>query len=108
MKFIIATAAGLVLLTTSSQAQDGLTLNYASNPGGGIQFNGASDSFSFNNGTNGWQWSVSGEAGGSSGIGVNASISGSPFFYGPITRSGSVQYAIVTGPLGSLVMSDGS
>jgi len=69
MKFIIATAAGLALLTTSSQAQDGLTLNYASNPGGGIQFNGASDSFSLNNGTNGWQWSVCGEVGGTSASG---------------------------------------
>ena len=110
MKLIILTAAGLALLTASSEAQ--LTLDFASNPEASVQFNGAANSFSFNNGNNGWQWNVTSEVGGSSAVGLNASVNNSPFLYGPITTSGSgayqVQYASVIGPLGSLVMSDGS
>ena len=103
---MIIAATGLVLLTASSQAQ--LTLNFASNPGASVQFNGAADSFSFNSDNNGWQWNVTSEVGGSSALGLNASVNNSPFSYGPITTSGSVQYATVLGPLGNLVMSDGA
>jgi hypothetical protein len=110
MKCIIATVAGLALMAASSEAQ--LTLDFASNPGASIQFNGAADSFSFNNGNNGWQWNVTSEVGGLSAVGLNASVNNGPFSYGPITTSGSggfqVQYATVLGPLGNLVMSDGS
>jgi hypothetical protein len=110
MKCIIATVAGLALMAASSEAQ--LTLNFASNIGSSVQFNGAASSFNFNNGNNGWQWDVTSEVGGSSAIGFNASVNNGPFLYGPITTSGSggfqVQYATVLGPLGNLVMSDGS
>jgi PEP-CTERM motif len=110
MKIIIITGIGLALLTASSQAQ--LTLNFASNPGASVQFNGSADSFNFNAGSNGWQWNVTDEVGGSSSVGLNASVNNGPFSYGPITVSGSggfqIQYATVLGPLGNLVLSDGS
>jgi hypothetical protein len=109
MRSIIATIAGLVLMTASSQAQ--LTLNFASNTGASVQFNGAASSFNFNNGNNGYQWNVTDEIGGSSAIGFNASVNNGPFAYGPITISSSggfqIEYATVLGPLGNLVLSDG-
>jgi hypothetical protein len=110
MKFIILTISGMALLIASSQAQ--LTLNFAANPGASVQFNGASSSFNFNPGNNGYQWIVTDEVGGFSAVGLNASVSNGPFLYGPITISSSggfqVQYATVLGPLGNLVMSDGA
>lgn len=117
MRFIIITAACLALLTASGEAQQyGLTFNFAPNPGASLQLNGAADSMSFNNGTNGWQCQVVGEVGGSSAMGLNASVNstnpGGSFSYGPIFTSGSnafqVQYATVLAPLGDFVMSDGS
>ena len=110
MKFFILTVAGLALMSASSQAQ--LTLNFAANTGASVQFNGAASSFGFNNGNNGYQWNVTDEVGGSSAIGFNASVNNGPFFYGPITIASSggfqIQYASVLGPLGNLVLSDGS
>lgn len=102
MKRIILTLAGSALIVVSSHAQ--LTLNFAANTGASVQFNGSASSFNFNNGLNGFQWSVTDEVGGSSAIGLNASVLNGPFFYGPITIAGSVQYATVLGPLGSLDM----
>jgi len=102
MKCIIFTVAGLGLLVAPSQAQ--LTLNFAANAGSSVQFNGAASSFNFNNGNNGYQWNVTDEIGGSSAIGLNASVSNGPFSYGPITIAGSVQYATVLGPLGNLII----
>lgn len=106
MKCIILTIAGLALLVPPSQAQ--LTLNFAANTGSSIQFNGSASSFNFNTGNNGYQWSVTDEVGGSSAIGLNASVNNGPFLYGPITTAGSVQYATVLGPLGNLVMNSPS
>jgi hypothetical protein len=106
MKSVIVTLAGMVLTVASSQAQ--LTLNFAANAGSSVQFNGSASSFNFNNGNNGYQWNVTDEVGGSSAIGLNASVLNGPFFYGPITIANSggyqVQYATVLGPLGSLIM----
>jgi hypothetical protein len=106
MKRIILAFAGLALLVPSSQAQ--LTLNFAANSGSSIQFNGVASSFNFNNGNNGFQWTVTDEVGGSSAIGLNASVNNGPFIYGPITTAGSVEYATVLGPLGGLVMHSAS
>jgi hypothetical protein len=109
MKFFSLTIFGMALLTASSEAQ--LTLNFASNIGASVQFNGAASSFNFNSGNNGFQWNVTDEVGGSSAVGLNASVNNGPFLYGPITIANSggfqVQYATVLGPLGNLVMSDG-
>lgn len=109
MKFIISTIVGLALMTASSPAQ--LTLNFASNTGASVQFNGAASSFNFNNGNNGYQWNVTGEVGGSSALGLNASVNNGPFHYGAIIISSSggfqIEYATVTGPLGNLVLNDG-
>jgi len=105
MKFIISTIVGLALMTASSLAQ--LTLNFASNTGSSVQFNGAASSFNFNNGNNGYQWNVTSEVGGAAALGLNASVNNGPFQYGPITTAGSVQYATVLGPLGNLVLFDG-
>ncbi len=96
-------------MTLSSSAQ--LTLNFANNTGGSVQFNGSASSFDFNNGNNGYQWDVTSEVGGSSAIGLNASVNNGPFSYGPITTANSggfqIQYATVTGPLGNLMLNDG-
>jgi hypothetical protein len=105
MKFIVSTIVGLALMTASSPAQ--LTLNFASNTGATVQFNGSASSFNFNNGNNGYQWNVTSEVGGAAALGLNASVNNGPFIYGPITTSGSVQYASVLGPLGNLVLNDG-
>jgi len=106
MKHIILAFAGLALLVPPSQAQ--LTLNFANNTGASVQFNGAASSFNFNNGDNGYQWTVTDEVGGSSSIGLNASVNNGPFLYGPITTAGNVEYATVLGPLGNLVMHSAS
>ena len=97
------------LSETASFAQ-GLTLNFANNAGGGIQFNGAGDSFSFNNGTNGSQWSVTSESGGSSSVGLNGSFGLTTFHYGSIVSlfGGTLQTAQVTGPVANLTINDGS
>ena len=106
MKSVIVTIAGMVLMAVPSQAQ--LTLNFAANAGSSVQFNGSASSFNFNNGSNGYQWNVTDEVGGTSAIGLNASVNNGPFFYGPITIANSggfqVQYATVLGPLGNLVI----
>ena len=104
MKCTIFTVAGLVALAATSQAQ--LTLNFAANTGSSVQFNGSTYSFDFNNGDNGYQWNVIDEVGGSSAIGLNASVGNGPFLYGPITTAGIVQYATVLGPLGNLTIHD--
>ncbi len=109
MKSIILAISGLALTIVSSPAQ--LTLNFANNIGATVQFNGSAYSFNFNNGNNGYQWNVTSEVGGSSALGLNASVGNGPFQYGPITTANSgglqIQYATVIGPLGNLVLSDG-
>lgn len=109
MKTIMLAVSGLALMTLSSSAQ--LTLNFANNTGGSVQFNGSASTFGFNNGNNGYQWNVTSEVGGSSAIGLNASVLSGPFNYGPITTGNSggfqIEYAQVTGPLGNLVLFDG-
>jgi hypothetical protein len=111
IRLFVVAVAGAALMTVSSHGQ-GLTMNFVANNGASVQFNGASDSFDFNSGSNGYQWNVSDEVGGSSAVGLNASVLGGPFSYGPITISGSglyqIQYATVLGPLGDLKMSDGT
>jgi hypothetical protein len=102
--------AGLATLAASSYGQ-GLTLNFANNTATGIQFNGASDSFQFTS-TNGYQWHVTTEAGGTSAEGLFGSFGSVPFTYGPITSTGTgltlVQQATVIGPLANLVINDGT
>ena len=110
---IIAAAAAICLMPAVGHATPSLTLNFAANPGSTIQFNGSptgGPSFQFNNGTNGYQFNVTGEQGGSSAIGLNGSVNNGPFFYGPVTSLGdffNTQSATVLGPLGDLVISDG-
>jgi hypothetical protein len=102
--------AGLASLLTSGYAQT-LDLNFAANTGTGIQFNGASDSFQFIS-TNGYQWHVTSETGGSSSVGLMGLFGNGPFVYGPITSTGSgltlVQQATVLSPLANFVINDGS
>ncbi|MGA2243513.1 MAG: hypothetical protein ABSH48_00830 [Verrucomicrobiota bacterium] len=101
--------AALAWSTNLGRAQ-GVTLNFASNPGGFIEFGGSSDSFQFVSAPNGYQWSITSEEGGSSSIGLLGLINNGPFTYGPITSSfgGMVQSADVLGPLGQLVISSPS
>jgi len=111
IRLFVVALAGVSLVTASSHGQ-GLSMNFAANNGATVQFNGSSDSFNFNNGFDGYQWNVINETGGSSAVGLNASVSGGPFNYGPISISGvgmyQIQYATVLGPLGNLAMFDGS
>jgi hypothetical protein len=111
--FTVATLALVALAwSTNSGRAQGITLNFASNPGGYIQFNGASDSFEFVSAPNGYQWSIVNEQGGTgnAAVGLPGLVNGGPFFYGPITSGpgGIVQSATVSGPLGQLVISSPS
>ena len=88
----------------------GLTLDFANQPGDYIQFNGTNQTFSFSSATNGYQWTVTGPSG-SSALGLFGSITSSvPFGYGPISTSlgGALEQATVTGPLGTLIINDGT
>jgi PEP-CTERM motif len=102
---------GLALWAASSYGQS-LSLNFSVNTGATLQFNGTNDSFQFNPSTNGYQWHITQETGGTSALGLNGSFLNGPFSYGPITSTGSgltlVQQATVTGPLASLEISDGT
>jgi hypothetical protein len=102
---------GLALWAGPGYGQS-LTLNFAANTGTSLQFNGASDSFQFNSDAFGYQWHITTESGGSSAINLNGAFNTGPFHYGPITSTGSgltlVQTATVTGPLGNLIINDGS
>jgi len=102
---------GLALWAVRSYGQP-LALDFSANTGATLRFNGASDSFQFTTATNGYQWHITTESGGSSAIGLNGSFNNGPFVYGPITSTGSgitlVQQAAVTGPLANLVISDGT
>jgi hypothetical protein len=93
----------------SSRAQ-GVALDFSCDSGGYIQFGGPSDTFAFVSGSDGYQWKISNEQGGSSAIGLLGSVNNGPFGYGPITSSlgGTVQSADVTGPLGQLVINSAS
>jgi hypothetical protein len=107
---------GLALLLTCLNASaSSLIFGFSPTLNSTIQFNGSQNSFSFNPGFGGYQWSITSETGGNSALGLNGSITpsiGSSFDYGPITTSGSgfsqVQSATVLGPLGNLVISDGA
>lgn len=110
-KACAAVVIGLTMWAVSSYGQS-LSLNFSVNTGGTLQFNGASDSFQFNPSTNGYQWHITTETGGSSSIGLNGSFVNGPFSYGPITSTGSgltlVQEATVLSPLAGLEISDGT
>jgi hypothetical protein len=114
-KALFVTMAGLAISAATCQAQ--LSFNFASTPGATIQFNGTASTFQFNtstlNGYAGSQWSIGSEAGGvGSALGLFGLVNNSPFAYGPISQtivgSFTIQDATVTGPLGGLVINDGS
>jgi len=102
---------GIAMWSVSTYGQP-LMLDFSANTGTALQFNGASDSFQFTTSSNGYQWHITTETGGSSSIGLNGSFDNGPFSYGPITSTGSgltlVQQATVTGPLANLVINDGT
>ena len=89
-----------------------LTLNFSVNTGAALQFNGASDTFQFNNAGSGYQWHITTESGGSSAVNLNGAFTGGPFHYGAITSTGSgltlVQNATVTSPLATMIINDGT
>ena len=97
------------MLAASLQAQSTLTLSFANNTNSEIAFYGSSQMFNFvTSPTNGLQWTVTGESGGHSAIGLQGSFLNGPYNYGPITSSGLIETAAVTGPLGNMVINDGS
>ena len=110
---IASTMAGLGLALWATPSYGQLTLNFAANTGASLQFNGTSDSFQFNSApVGGYQWHITTESGGSSAVGLNGSFNNGPFFYGPITSTGSgitlIQKATITSPLATLIINDGS
>lgn len=100
--------AVVLLMTCLNTNALPLVLNFAGNTGAQVQFNGASHTFDFINGDNGYQWNVINETGGSSAIGLNGSVSGGAFNYGSILVAGPIETATVTGPLGGLIINDGT
>lgn len=104
--------AALSLVLWAMPAYSQLTLNFSVNTGAALQFNGTSDAFQFNNAGSGYQFHITTESGGSSALNLNGAFTGGPFHYGPITTTGSgltmVQEATVTGPLGTLIINDGT
>jgi len=116
-KLLLTFAVG-GMLASSASAQGTLSLNFSSTPGSTIQFNGAASTFQFNPSTssifggvfNGTQWIIGSQNGGTGtgGLGLLGLFNNGPFGYGPITTTGLLQTAAVTGPLGALVIKDGS
>ena len=102
--------AGLAISIVTSQAQ--LSLNFSSEAGATIQFNGTADTFQFNNSSPGVQWQIGSETGGTgSAMFLFGAVNNGPFSYGPITQTVAggftIQSASVTGPLGGLSINDG-
>jgi hypothetical protein len=110
IKSFVVAMAGLAISAVTSQAQ--LTLNFASTVGSTIQFNGINSTFQFNSSTDGTQWQIGSEDGGTgSALGLFGVFVNSPFSYGPISITSipgyTIQTATVTGPLGGLNINDG-
>jgi hypothetical protein len=106
-----AVIAMALLMTCLNAGALPLVLNFGPNTGSSIQFNGNQDSFNFNSGTDGYQWYITSETGGTgSAVNLNGSVLNGPFSYGPITSSGvglsQIQSATVLGPLGTLVINN--
>ena len=107
-KTVILTVSVLACTTALSRGQ-GLELDFGNLSGTAVQFNGNLDTFNFTTNGGGFQWTINADTGGTgSALGLSGAITGGPFNYGPITVSGSSQSATVLGPLGDLVISDGS
>jgi hypothetical protein len=88
-----------------------LTLNFSNNTNTFIQFGGTNHTIAFSSAPNGYQWNITSESTGhSAALGLLGSVNNGPFSYGAITPSdgGNIQSATVTGPLGGLVINDGT
>lgn len=104
----------VVLLSLGIAHAQILTLDFSANTGSVIDFYGTGESlpasFDFGPGTNGFQWNISSETGGTgSAIGLNGGITAGPFVYGPVTTPfPGLETATVLGPLGNLRIFDGT
>jgi hypothetical protein len=107
---VVSVGLAVLALFTGLVRGQGLALNFANNDGTAIVFGGAADTFQFLTAQNGYQWNITDESGGSSAVGLLGSVMGGPFSYGPITTAdgGVIQSAAVLGPLGQLVINDGT
>ena len=109
----LTAVVGLALSAATSHAT--LSLDFSSTVGSTIQFNGSADSFQFNTSTtpgySGSQFYITSENGGAGdgtlAVGLFGVFNNGPFNYDNITSGGGLQSATVTGPLASLVLSDG-
>jgi len=107
----LTAVVGLAFSTVTSHAA--LTLDFSSTLGSSIQFNGSASSFQFNTSSSGQfagtQFYITSESGASTGsaLGLSGVFNNGPFSYGNITSAAGQQSATVTGPLASLVVSDG-
>ena len=106
----IGLSTALVIAVSAVFAQATQIYSFNVLPGASIQFNGSASSFQFN-GTNNLasanQWVLT-ESGGSGAFGLQGYFSGGPWTYGPITTSGSLQYATVNPGTATLTIDDGT
>jgi hypothetical protein len=106
-KTILSTMAAFALSAALSRGTE--FFNFSVVPGANIQFNGTASSFQFNNNpTNGNQWSITGEGGGSGALGLQGSFTGGPWTYGGITVNGTTQSATVNPVSALLTINDGA
>ena len=106
-KTILSTVAAFALSAALSRGTE--FFNFSVVSGASIQFNGTASSFQFNNNpTNGNQWSITGEGGGSGALGLQGSFTGGPWTYGAVTVNGPVQSAAANPVSALLTINDGA
>jgi hypothetical protein len=101
----------LALTLTTAMVHAAEVFSYSDVAGASIQFNGSASTFQFdNNPSNGNQWSITGESGGTgSAMNLLGAFSGGPWTIGPITTSLGVETANVnTSPSAMLTINDGA
>ncbi len=101
-------AAAFALSAVAGLAAD--SLSFSVMPGASIQFNGSASTFQFNdNLSNGNQWWVTGDNGGTgSALALKGWFTGGPWSYGGINVNGNIQSATVSLPKANLTIDDGA
>ncbi|MGA9777142.1 MAG: PEP-CTERM sorting domain-containing protein [Verrucomicrobiia bacterium] len=104
-------SGALALTLTTAVVHGAEVFSYSDAVGASIQFNGSASTFQFdNNPSNGDQWSITGESGGTgSALNLQGAFSGGPWTIGAITSSSGVETAnINTSPSAMLTINDGA
>ena len=106
----LSAVAAFALSAAMTQGQGTEVLNFGTMPGASLQFNGSASSFQFdNNPSNGNQWWITDESGGTgSALTMHGWFTGGPWSYGAITVNGLDQSATVNHPSATLTIDDGA